>query len=235
MKDDRVHFQIVADRHAVEVKFSSQQSIQDELRKSRWKGAIQRGIDNVSGHDRRDTGPYRRFKRQKLSAKQCWARSSNDGENLMTVLRCVAMSWKVFRATDHPLLLVGLHCRRDESGNIFWIFSKRPRADDGVSWICVDIGHRREIQIDADRLKLLRHRLGLRLDKAEAFCLSIDAAEIIVTGKKCERRTEAGDSSPFLIDADKGRAVPTRPRNPRRFGRPARRGRSFRRSRWRAS
>ena len=72
----------------------------------------------------------------------------------MGVLLGVAVTGKVLPRGEHPVLLDPAHDRRAELRHELRILSEGAETDDGILGVVVDVQHRRERHVDAERAAL---------------------------------------------------------------------------------
>src|ERR1043165_6924787 len=88
---------------------------------------------------------------EELDAVQARRRRVDTCQLEMGVLLGVAMSRKVFPSSQHPVVLDAVNEGNAKLGDELWVFSERPKADDGVLRIVVDVEHGRERDVNAER------------------------------------------------------------------------------------
>ena len=73
------------------------------------------------------------------------------GKRQVRVGAGVAVAGKVLRRGEHPVVLEAAHLGRDEPADVGRVLAERAGVDDRVGGIVVDVGHRREREVDRRR------------------------------------------------------------------------------------
>lgn len=193
---DRPHLQIVGHDESAVAALAPQDAVDDGARQGRGTLFVERGIDHVRGHHRRrvrrDGGPERRHLvraqplRVVLDHRQLVVGIDPDG----------AVSRKVLGAGGHAAFLQAGDDARPESSHRVRIRRERPVPDHGVRGLVEEVEDRREVEGHAHRRQLRRQ--GPR----EAACEVVGTLPPQMRHRRPfgERRPQAGDPPPFLVD-----------------------------------
>ena len=159
---DGAHLQVVGDAATAEPDVLAQQPKRD--RRERRRKAIERLESHVRRHHRSDARARRGHERDQLDFPEAFLVVREAGERQVGVLRSVAVTRKVLRATRHAGPLQSLRKRHAEPRDPPGIAGERTVADDRVVRIGIHVEHRREIDVDSRGRKLagdhLAHPLG---------------------------------------------------------------------------
>ena len=157
----------------------------------------------MSTHQRRDPRTARRPKRRDLEPREALGSMPDGGKLEVTVGLGIAMPWEVLRACQHPRLLKPTNERDPMGHHRAGIASECAIADDWIVRIGIDIHHRREIHVEANRTQLLAHLQRNRRCQGEI----VGIAEATHRRHVEERGTEPRHPSPLLIDTDERREL----------------------------
>jgi hypothetical protein len=105
----------------------------------------------MCGHNCVDAGIERGAERDELEPVELLGRLIDQWQGQMRINVGIAVAGKVLADRDDARLLVGRDRRRAKRRHQHRVGAERARADHWVGRVAVDIQHRREIHIQADR------------------------------------------------------------------------------------
>ena len=156
----------------------------------------------MRGHDRRRPGLDRRSERHQLAAPQVGDVEVDHGERQVGVVRRRAVAGEVLDAgARHPTDCRPSTAAADVAGRRRpAVGAERADADDRVARVRVDVGARRQRQVDAERREPPPETCGRRRRSASTSSTKPNAAGPGVS--RPGLRVEAGDVAALLVDRD---------------------------------
>ena len=139
---------------------------------------IERRDETVKGHDSLNARGDRATERNELDGVDPRAARMDRGDREMRILFGVAMPGKVFSRGQHPVFLQAVDQRRAHVGDEARILAERSHPDDRIRGIVVDVEHRREGDVHAQRASLERGDASLLV--GERACRALRRVAICV-------------------------------------------------------
>ncbi len=199
---DGLHVERVGDDHAVEAHRLAE--VRGPRRAQRHRRVVERVGDDVGGEHRVDAGVDRRGERHQLAARQHVHRRVDARRAEVGVGAGVAVTGEVLGAR-------GRRRRRGSPSTAATTWrattlgrrAERAHADHRVARVGVDVGDRRQREVDA------QPRRGVRPSSANAAVVSVDVVDEAERRRArrvaAPRRVEAGDVAALLVDGDRRR------------------------------
>ena len=120
----------------------------------------------------------------------------------MRVGRGVAVPWEMLHCCGQTFALHAQSISRGLLTHRLWVLAKATHTNDGIGRIRVDIGHRREVDMNAHTLALFSHLLAHLID--QLVIANGTQSHLIGIGK---RLVHTHTQAPFGIDADHQRGL----------------------------
>ena len=198
---DRMHVHAVGDDHALIAEFLAQHAGEDGARHRGRIDRVQCGIDDVGRHDRRRRGcrPGGDTERRELEAFQLRARLVHVRQVAVRIDVGVAVAGEVLDAAGHAFALAAFHPGQGKTSCKQWIGAERALGDDGVVRVVVQVQHRREVPVEAQRAHRARHR---RADFARQLRIVGGAQRHRARRRRHPGRAHHGAA--FLVEGDQG-------------------------------
>ncbi len=195
---DRFHPDVVGEDHALEAELLLQQPGDDCRRQRSRTLVVDRRNQEVRRHDARNADLDRLLERDQLHRIQAVRRMLDQRQFVMGIGAGVAVTGKMLATGGNAFGLECLDDDRSEPCDVLGRRGERAVADRRVAGIGEDVENRCEVERHAHGAKLGGQRPGESCRER-----LITAAPERVHGRPHrERRAQAGNPSPFLIDAD---------------------------------
>ena len=128
---------------------------------------IERRDGDMRHHHGVDASGDRLAEWRKLDRIQMCAVPVHASHTEMRVSGGIAVARKMLHRGQHASLVRSLDIGGNQIADLLGIFSKRPRVDDGIRRIRVDVGIRKEIPVNANGPRFLRRNAAERLRVCE--------------------------------------------------------------------
>ncbi len=197
-RGDRLHLEIVAEDDALETQLVAQQVVDDAARQRRRLLLVNRRHEDVGGHDKSHLGRNRLPERDGLDAADAIGRMLDERKLEMGVNRRVPMPRKVLSACGDAVILQAANNGGAQLPHHRGIVGERAIANDRVLRVGVNVQDGRVVERDADGLEFGGERRGEPRRQRHVAC----PPQRRHRRPLGERRAQAGDASPFLVDAD---------------------------------
>ncbi len=193
---DRVHVHAVGDDHAVVAELLAQHAGEDRMRHGGRIDGVQRRIDDVGRHHGRCVGRSNP-ERGEFELFEVGARFVDVRQVAVRIDMRVAMAGEVLDAAGHAFALAAFHPGQRNARRLLGIGAERALGNHRVARVVVQVQHRREVPVEAQRAHRARHG-----------CADL-ARQVRIIG--CAERHRAGrgrhpgrthDGAAFLVKGD---------------------------------
>jgi hypothetical protein len=164
------HVECVGDDQPAEAELAAQHAGQDlrAQRRRHVRSLAEPRHREVSRHHRVDSRRDRALERQQLDAPQLGAVAGHRRQREVAVRVDVAVAGEVLAAREQPRGLHALDERAAEPCDELRVLAEAAHVDDRVRGVAVDVEHRREDPVEAERLRLLAGHAAHRFRERRA-------------------------------------------------------------------
>ena len=139
----------------------------DGARERGRSSAVERGVDDVRGHERGDAGAGRAREGHEVDGGERAARTVDARQDEMGI-PCARPVTREVLATGHDArVLEPAREREPEASDAHRLLPESPIADHAIAGVRADVEHGREGEIDADGAQLAPHRPPDRLGEPD--------------------------------------------------------------------
>jgi len=201
---DRAHLEGVGEEDPAEPELPPQQADQDSRGEGGRARPVQCRVEDVGGHQGRDSGADGAAEREKIPGLEDPAADADDRQFLVGVGVGSPVTREMLADREDPPGEGSAEEGDSEAGDLFRVARKGTVPDHRVVRAAVHVQDRGEVHIHPHGEKLLRDRRPRRLRRA----FGMDAEGGVGSGRREpgeSRLRKALDPSPFLVDGDQRR------------------------------